>query len=85
MTTTTDTTSTPTIADRRSEFVPVEGSAQETTSAAGLLLSAYILMWALVFGFLWLTLKKQKQLDARLQEVERALAERDANTSTSSI
>ncbi len=68
------------VSDRKSEFVPVSGG-QETTSAVGLLLTAYVLMWAVVFGFVWLTAGKQKRLDARLRHVEKALARLDETSS----
>lgn len=66
-----------TVEDRSTEFVPVTGG-QETTSAEALLLSAYIIMWALVFGFVWLSVRRQRKIDARLDDVERALQRADA-------
>lgn len=68
------------VESRKSEFVPVTGGA-ETTSAEALLLTAYILMWALVFGFVWLTARRQKNLDERLGLVEQALREADGQAS----
>jgi hypothetical protein len=65
--------------DRSAEFVPVTGGA-EGSSAAGLLLAAYILMWACVFGLIWLSLKKLRGLDARMQLVEKQLDEREAKS-----
>lgn len=74
---TTPTEAAPTALDRRTEFVPVTGSS-ETTSAEALLLAAYLLMWALVFGFVWLTMKRQAKLDRRLKDVEAELSRLDA-------
>ena len=62
----------PTIQDRSSEFVPVEGGA-DATSAEGLLVAAYAAMWIAVFLFVWLTSRRQRNLDARLGDVEAAL------------
>lgn len=63
---------TPTVQDRSTEFVAVQGGT-ETTSASTLLIAAYVAMWALVFGFVWLTSRRQRALDARLTELEGAL------------
>lgn len=62
--------------DRSTEFVPVSGG-EETTSAEALLIAAYLLMWAFVFGFVALTIKRQKKLDQRLGDVESELARLD--------
>ena len=66
-----------TVQDRSTEFVPVTGG-QETTSAEALLLSAYIIMWALVFGFVWLSVRRQLRIDSRLGNVELALGHLDS-------
>jgi hypothetical protein len=63
-------------ADRSTEFVAVEGGA-DTTSAGTLLVAAYLLMWTLVFGFLWLGWQRQRRTEARVGELERALARVD--------
>jgi CcmD family protein len=68
-----------TATDRSSEFVAVEGGA-ETTSAAGLLIAGYSVMWALVFGFVWLSSVRQKALNARLTDLEQALKRAEAAT-----
>lgn len=59
--------------NRSTEFVAVEGGG-ETTSASSLLVSAYIVMWALLLGFLFLTWRRQQRIEARLAELDRALA-----------
>lgn len=81
-----DTKAQVTVADRSQEFVPVEGS-QETSSAAGLLVAAYALMWLLVFAFIWLTSKRLKNMSGRIEELESALRQADgiaAETSAAS-
>lgn len=62
-----ETTTTP--EERATEFVPVKGG-EDTTSAATLLVIAYVLMWALVFGFLALTWRKNRALHERLSALE---------------
>ena len=58
--------------DRSTEFVPVEGGT-ETTSAGTMLVIAYLFMWAILIGFVLLSWLKQKRLDRRVSELERAL------------
>ena len=72
-----DSTQTSTPADRSSEFVPVTGGG-ETASASGLLIAAYILMWACAFGLIWLSLKRLTVITRRISELETKLAEKDA-------
>jgi CcmD family protein len=59
--------------NRSAEFVAVEGGS-DTTSASTLLVSAYIAMWALLLGFLFLTWRRQQRIEARLGELDRALS-----------
>ncbi len=75
-----DTTAQATVADRSQEFVPVEGS-QETSSAGGLLVAAYALMWVLVFGFIWLTSRRLRGMTSRIEELETALRQADSDAS----
>jgi hypothetical protein len=63
-------TASPAASSRASEFVPVEGGT-ETTSAGTLLVVAYVLMWALLLGFLGLGWRRQKQLEGRLSDLEK--------------
>jgi len=71
-------TLTPTTPEERSaEFVPVTGGG-EGSSAAGLLLAAYVLMWACVFGLIWLSLKRLRALDARLGQLEQQLDKQES-------
>jgi hypothetical protein len=58
---------------RSTEFRAVEGGG-ETTSAASLLVAAYVLMWALVLGFLLLSWRRQGRVETRISELEKALA-----------
>jgi len=55
---------------RSTEFVPVQGGA-ESTSANALLVTAYIVMWALLLGFLLLTWRRQLRLERRIADLER--------------
>lgn len=52
-----------------SEFRPVEGGG-ETASAGGLLVAAYLLMWALVFGMVAHGVLRQRKLAERLSRLE---------------
>lgn len=65
-----------TVESRSQEFKPVTGGPVETSSAEGLLVTAYVLMWALLMGFLFLTFKRQAAVDKRLSELEKALPKR---------
>jgi hypothetical protein len=62
----------PSTSERSTEFVPFTGN-EETSSAGNLLVMAYLLMWAMVFGFLFLTWRRQQKIDSRLDELQRAL------------
>jgi hypothetical protein len=65
-----------TVESRSQEFKPVSGGPSETSSAEGLLIAAYVLMWALLMVFLYQTFKRQAGVDKRLGELEKALAKR---------
>jgi CcmD family protein len=58
--------------DRASGFSAVEGGA-ETRSGAVLLVEAYAAIWLILFGFIWLTYRRQRKLDARIGDLEIAL------------
>lgn len=66
----------PSVQDRSQEFVAVEGGPAQSSSAELLLTLAYVLMWAAVFGIAILTYRRQARTLARLDELERTLAER---------
>jgi hypothetical protein len=62
--------------DRSTEFVAVQGGPTETSSAEGLLIAAYVLMWAVLMGFLLQTFRRQGAVDKRLSDLERSLSKR---------
>lgn len=62
-------------ADRSTEFVAVQGGS-ESTSAEVLLVAAYLIMWAILLGFLFLTWRKQNRIETRLSELDGELRRR---------
>jgi len=58
---------------RSTEFVAVQGGG-ETTSAASLLIAAYMLMWGLLFAFILLSWRRQARVETRISELEKAIA-----------
>jgi hypothetical protein len=58
--------------DRSTEFVAVQGG-NEGTSAQGLLVTAYLLMWAALLMFVFLTWRKQGVLERRLAKLDSEL------------
>ncbi len=58
--------------ERAMEFVPTQGG-KETTSAETLLVTAYVVMWALLFVFLVFGWRRQRHLESRLSELETSL------------
>lgn len=58
---------------RSTEFVAVQGGG-ETTSAASLLIAAYLLMWGLLFAFVFLSWRRQARVETRIAELEKAIA-----------
>lgn len=62
-----------TAAAAQSEFVPVRGAAEHSTSAELMLVLAYILMWTLLLGFVYFGFRRQRSLAARIEHLERAL------------
>ncbi|HKY40594.1 MAG TPA: CcmD family protein [Polyangiaceae bacterium] len=61
---------------RSQEFVPVTGGPTETSSAEALLITAYVLMWAILMTFLFVTFRRQAAVDKRLSDLERSLSKR---------
>ena len=61
---------------RSTEFVAVQGGG-ETTSAAALLVTAYLVMWALLLGFVLLSWRRQGRVETRISELEKSLAGAD--------
>jgi hypothetical protein len=71
-----ESTSTGTSSDpssRSTEFVAVQGGG-ETTSAASLLIAAYVVMWGLLFAFVLLSWRRQARVEGRIAELEKAVA-----------
>ena len=60
-------------AERATEFQPVQ-TGGETTSASSLLVTAYLLMWAILLGFVFLGWRRQARVENRISELEKALA-----------
>jgi len=58
---------------RSTEFVAVQGGG-ETTSAASLLIAAYLVMWGLLFAFVLLSWRRQARVETRIAELEKAIA-----------
>ena len=58
--------------DRSTEFVPVQGGT-EGTSAEALLVAAYVVMWAVLMGFLLMTWRRQSRMEARLAALRSSL------------
>jgi CcmD family protein len=58
--------------DRSTEFVAVQGGG-DTTSASTLLVTAYVGMWVLLLGFIFLSYRRQAKVEARIGELEKAL------------
>jgi hypothetical protein len=61
--------------DRSTEFVAVQGGS-ESTSAEVLLVTAYLVMWAILLAFLLLTWRKQSRIETRLAELDGELRRR---------
>jgi hypothetical protein len=62
--------------DRRpTEFRAVEGG-PEIASGEVLLVEAYAALWVVLLGFLLVGWRRQKRMEARIAELERALAAR---------
>jgi hypothetical protein len=58
--------------DRAMGFTRVEGGT-ETTSAALMLVLAYLVMWVILIGFVWLSWRKLGRVESRLGGLERNL------------
>jgi CcmD family protein len=65
----------PTVEDRATQFVPVEGGGQ-TTSAEALLVAAYLVMWAILLGFVYMSWRRQRNLDSKLADLETRVSQR---------
>ena len=70
MTSTDQTAPAKTPEDRSTEFVAVQGG-NDGTSAEGLLIAAYLLMWAALLVFVFITWRKQGTLERRVEKLDR--------------
>jgi CcmD family protein len=59
--------------ERSTEFRTVEGGA-ETMDGNTLLVEAYAAVWLILFAFIFVSWRRQTRLDARIDELERALS-----------
>jgi hypothetical protein len=59
--------------ERSTEFVAVQGGT-ETTSAGTMLVVAYLVMWAILLGFIVLSFRRLLGLSERLDVLEKNLA-----------
>ena len=59
-------------AQRGTEFVAVEGGA-EMVSGGTLLVEAYVVLWVILLGFVFISWRRQGKIDARVADLERAL------------
>ncbi len=67
--------------DRATTFQAVEGNKGEQYNGAVLLVSAYAILWVVLFAWIALVWRKQIALDARLRDLQRVVdqaASRDA-------
>jgi hypothetical protein len=67
--------------ERSAEFAPGAGGT-ETASAEGLLIAAYVLMWAVLLGFLLISWRRQRAIDSRIGSLEVALDKVEKTGST---
>jgi CcmD family protein len=58
---------------RQSEFRAVEGGS-DTMSGEMLLVEAYAAVWIILFAFIFLSWRRQARIDARVDELERAVS-----------
>ncbi len=59
--------------DRATTFQAVQGNQTEQYNGATLLVSAYAILWVVVFVWVALVWRRQGALDARLADLERVL------------
>jgi len=61
--------------DRATTFQAVQGNSSEQYSGAALLVSAYAILWVILFAWIALVWRKQSAIGARLADLERILDE----------
>jgi hypothetical protein len=59
--------------DRATTFQAVQGNPTEQYNGAALLVSAYAILWVILFAWIALVWKKQSALSTRLDDLERIL------------
>jgi hypothetical protein len=59
--------------DRATTFQAVQGNSSEQYSGATLLVSAYAILWVILFAWIALVWRKQSAIGARLADLERIL------------
>jgi CcmD family protein len=65
--------------DRATTFQPVQGNAGEQYSGATLLVTAYAVLWVVLFAWLAIVWRKQSALAARLGDLERVIEKAGAS------
>jgi CcmD family protein len=60
-------------ADRATTFQPVQGPQAEHYSGEVLLVSAYAILWMILFAWIALLWRRSSRLDSRLDELERVI------------
>ncbi len=55
-------------------------SSQDPMRNFGFAVAAYVVLWCVLMGFVMLSARRQRRLDERLDELERALAKRDGGS-----
>jgi CcmD family protein len=58
---------------RTTEFQAVEGGSEQM-SGETLLVEAYVATWIILFGFVFVSWRRQARIDARVAELERTVA-----------
>jgi hypothetical protein len=59
--------------DRATTFQAVEGNKGEQYNGAVLLVSAYAILWVLLFAWIAMVWRKQIAIDARLRDLQRVV------------
>jgi CcmD family protein len=59
--------------DRATTFQAVQGNKGEQYNGAVLLVSAYAILWVVIFAWIALVWRKQIALDARLRDLQRVV------------
>ena len=65
--------------ERSTEFVAVQGG-NDGTSAESLLVAAYLLMWAALLVFVFVTWRKQGVLEKRVEKLDREVRQSAGKT-----